>query len=125
MSFQLRGDRDNPSVSCSDIAYTIPANPMSDRGQAVCVRNSYGIDMQGGKGTANYGKEVSQTLAAIPHGTPHSVAYELEKEDEKQENLHRRCFINIDNEKQNTDRIRSENSANAAISDSKRSGGVR
>lgn len=35
--FQLCGDRDNPSVSVSDIAYCIPANPMSDRGQAVCI----------------------------------------------------------------------------------------
>ena len=34
--FQLCGDRDNPSVSTSELAYCIPANPMSDRGQAVC-----------------------------------------------------------------------------------------
>ena len=34
--FQLCGDRDNPSVSTSETAYCIPANPMSDRGQAVC-----------------------------------------------------------------------------------------
>ena len=34
--FQLCGDRDNPSVSTSDNAFCIPANPMSDRGQAVC-----------------------------------------------------------------------------------------
>ena len=34
--FQLSGDRDNPSVSVSDTAYCISANPMSDRGQAVC-----------------------------------------------------------------------------------------
>lgn len=34
--FQLCGDRDNPSVSTSQKAYCIPANPMSDRGQAVC-----------------------------------------------------------------------------------------
>lgn len=34
--FQLCGDRDNPSVSTSDKAYCIPANPMSDRGQSVC-----------------------------------------------------------------------------------------
>ena len=34
--FQLCGDRNNPSVSVSDTAYCIPANPMSDRGQAVC-----------------------------------------------------------------------------------------
>ena len=36
--FQLCGDRDDPSVSVSDTAYCIPANPMSDRGQAVCYR---------------------------------------------------------------------------------------
>ena len=34
--FQLCGDRDDPSVSFSDRAFCIPANPMSDRGQAVC-----------------------------------------------------------------------------------------
>jgi hypothetical protein len=34
--FQLNGDRDNPGVSVSeDQAFTIPANPMSDRGQSV------------------------------------------------------------------------------------------
>lgn len=34
---QLTGDRDNPNVGISDTAYCVPANPMSDRGQAVCV----------------------------------------------------------------------------------------
>ena len=34
--FQLCGDRDDPSVSVSEKAFCIPANPMSDRGQAVC-----------------------------------------------------------------------------------------
>ena len=37
IAFQLSGDRDNPSVSVSDKAYCLPANPMSDRGQSVCV----------------------------------------------------------------------------------------
>ena len=33
---QACGDRDNPSISVSkEVAYTIPSNPMSDRGQAV------------------------------------------------------------------------------------------
>ena len=32
---QRVGDRDNPSVSVKDVAFTIPANPMSDRGQVV------------------------------------------------------------------------------------------
>lgn len=35
--FQLCGDRDNPSVSFSETAYCLPANSMSDRGQAVCI----------------------------------------------------------------------------------------
>jgi DNA-cytosine methyltransferase len=35
IAFQLSGDRDNPSVSVSDTAFCIPANPMSDRSQAV------------------------------------------------------------------------------------------
>ena len=34
--FQLCGDRNDPSVSVSENAYCVPANPMSDRGQAVC-----------------------------------------------------------------------------------------
>lgn len=36
--FQLCGDRDDPSISVSDIAYCVPANPMSDRGQSVCYK---------------------------------------------------------------------------------------
>lgn len=40
-STQASGDRDNPSQSyLEEKAYTIPSNPMSDRGQAVC----YGVD---------------------------------------------------------------------------------
>ena len=35
IAFQLAGDRDNPTVSVSDAAFTLPANPMSDRGQAI------------------------------------------------------------------------------------------
>ena len=38
IAFQLSGDRDNPSVSTSDeTAFCLPANPMSDRGQAVAA----------------------------------------------------------------------------------------
>jgi len=32
---QLCGDRNNPSLSTSDVAYTVPSNPMSDRQQVV------------------------------------------------------------------------------------------
>ena len=34
---QACGDRDNPTVSVSKVAFTLPANPMSDRGQSVCL----------------------------------------------------------------------------------------
>jgi len=38
IAFQLSGDRANPGVSVSaETAFTLPANPMSDRGQAVAV----------------------------------------------------------------------------------------
>jgi DNA (cytosine-5)-methyltransferase 1 len=39
IAFQLNGDRNNPSVSVSENqAFCIPANPMSDRGQAVATQ---------------------------------------------------------------------------------------
>lgn len=40
VAFQNSGDRGNPSVSVSDKAYCIPANPMSDRQQAVCFQQN-------------------------------------------------------------------------------------
>jgi len=41
IAFQLSGDRDNPSISTSDeTAFCLPANPMSDRGQAVATKMS-------------------------------------------------------------------------------------
>lgn len=40
VAFQNSGDRCNPSVSVSDKAYCIPANPMSDRQQAVCFQQN-------------------------------------------------------------------------------------
>ena len=50
VAFQLSGDRSNPSVSVSeDKSYCVPANPMSDRGQAVCydARNHNAQDISG------------------------------------------------------------------------------
>jgi len=38
--FQCSGDRKDPSVSTSDKAYCLPANPMSDRQQAVCFQQN-------------------------------------------------------------------------------------
>lgn len=35
---QLVGDRDSPSISLKECAFTIPANPMSDRGQMVLIK---------------------------------------------------------------------------------------
>jgi site-specific DNA-cytosine methylase len=39
-AFQLAGDRSNPTVSVSDIAFCLPANPMSDRAQAVATQQA-------------------------------------------------------------------------------------
>ena len=40
---QACGDRDNASQSFSkELSYTVPANPMSDRGQAIIVLNDQG-----------------------------------------------------------------------------------
>ena len=36
---------------------------------------AYGIDLQGGKGGANYTYNVAPTLASNSHGTPHAVCY--------------------------------------------------
>jgi hypothetical protein len=33
--FELVGDRNKPSISIKDVAFTIPSNPMSDRVQKV------------------------------------------------------------------------------------------
>jgi len=40
VAFQASGDRDNPGISVSDMAYCLAANPMSDRGQAVCFQQN-------------------------------------------------------------------------------------
>ena len=37
-------------------------------------RQLFGIDQQGGKGGANYTKEVAPTICSDSHGTPHGVA---------------------------------------------------
>jgi DNA (cytosine-5)-methyltransferase 1 len=47
VAFQLSGDRDDPSVSVSDTAYCLPANPMSDRGQAVAQAFSFDDNQNG------------------------------------------------------------------------------
>lgn len=44
--FKIVGDRDNPSLSIKDIAFTINANPMSDRLQKVIeVYEEHDTDM--------------------------------------------------------------------------------
>lgn len=37
----------------------------------------YAIDQQGGKGGANYAKDVMPTICSDSHGTPHAVAYSI------------------------------------------------
>lgn len=49
-----------------------------DNQQAIVA---YGIDQQGGKGMVGYGVDVSPTLAAESHGTPHAVCYGISAYD--------------------------------------------
>ena len=61
---QASGDRDNASQSFQEeTAYTIPSNPMSDRGQAICV----GIDLYNQTTTG----EVTKTLNAVKSDSDH------------------------------------------------------
>ena len=40
-------------------------------------RTCYGIDQQGGKGGANYLKDLCPTILSDSHGTPHAVCYAI------------------------------------------------
>ena len=76
--FELCGSYANPSVSTSEKAYCLPANPMSDRGQAVCFRkvSKPGAD---GKGERWEESEITNTLNGFEfHSqvrTPEIVCY--------------------------------------------------
>lgn len=72
--FQLSGDRDNPSVSFSEKAYCIPANPMSDRGQAVCFAIDHVITT-GGNCTAQGPCVYRDICPTEKAGGVHAVCY--------------------------------------------------
>ena len=72
---QASGDRDKPSQSVSEeTAYTIPSNPMSDRGQAVC----YTVDQGAGKSSCTISENKAPTLACTHDGSP-AVCYGLDR----------------------------------------------
>ena len=57
---------------------------------------AYGIDQQGGKGMVGYGINVSPTLAAESHGTPHAVCYGISAYDSnamKSDNPHSGIYV--------------------------------
>ena len=84
VAFQASGDRDNPGISVSDRAYCLAANPMSDRGQAVCFQQNQRDEVrnmgeQAGALTAQPGvhnqnylcyPETARTLAARHDSSP-------------------------------------------------------
>ena len=84
VAFQASGDRDNPGISVSDMAYCLAANPMSDRGQAVCFQQNQRDEVrdmgeQAGALTAQPGvhnqnylcyPETARTLAARHDSSP-------------------------------------------------------
>jgi DNA (cytosine-5)-methyltransferase 1 len=87
IAFQLNGDRSNPSVSVSEnTAFCLPANPMSDRGQAVAAPIAFPSTMSGTQhasaedvapsmGAANPTAVVAPTLTASndPSRSPQST----------------------------------------------------
>ena len=69
VAFQASGDRDNPDISVSDRVYCLAANPMSDRGQAVCVGNGqlHQTDMGDKAGALNC---MHDQQAVVTNGNP-------------------------------------------------------
>ena len=49
-----------------------------ETGGDTCEATAYAIDQQGGKGGANFAKNVMPTLCSDSHGTPHAVAYTMQ-----------------------------------------------
>lgn len=72
LCFQLCGDRDNPSVSTSEKAYCIPANPMSDRGQAVV------FSISGKQQSLATQENIAATIGANDYKEPQAVCIALE-----------------------------------------------
>lgn len=93
VAFQLSGDRSNPSVSVSeDKSYCVPANPMSDRGQAVCydARNHNAQDISGtiqaksnGGQSLNYINPVCYD--ARGNGDGETACFTMQRSDEYQD----------------------------------------
>ena len=52
-----------------------PCHPLAAQGHPLTV--VFAIDQQGGKGSANYSKNVVPTILSDSHGTPHAVAYAM------------------------------------------------
>lgn len=72
-STQACGDRDNPSQSYQEeMAYTVPANPMSDRGQAVVCFEPGAASRVGGH---VYENEVAGTVRANAGDNQQAVVY--------------------------------------------------
>ena len=61
----------------SDVKNAIRAEE-SKTTHAILQPVAYGIDQQGGKGSANYAADVMPTICGDSHGTPHAVAYSVE-----------------------------------------------
>jgi DNA (cytosine-5)-methyltransferase 1 len=73
IAFQLSGDRDNPSISVGDMAFCIPANPMSDRSQAVA--QPIAVDFYNQCITGDIFQTVSTRInASTTGGVMHSMA---------------------------------------------------
>ena len=76
--FQAAGDRDNPTISVSDKAFCIPANAMSDRGQAVlCVALDRAAYNQGQNAQFDPGIDESGKAFTVIAKGPGAVRYPI------------------------------------------------
>lgn len=73
----LESNQNHATVTEDGVCNTLPAAMGMGGGYIPMV--TYGIDQQGGKGGANYAEDVCPAVLSDSHGTPHAVAYSIDK----------------------------------------------
>jgi len=75
--WNVQSKRIQPMNGIADTLYS--GERSWDGGQSYVFEDKttvYGIDLQGGKGGANYTVDVAPTLASDSHGTPHAISFQ-------------------------------------------------
>lgn len=79
----LESNQNHATIQTDGICTTLSASMGMGGGYVPMVtepvsieQTIYGIDLQGGKGAANYTVNVAPTLASDSHGTPHAISFQ-------------------------------------------------